>query len=401
MKRWLRILLNIGLMVLSVALTLEVAAWCDRALGPFVTAKLWPGRMGLILEPGREDEFDTCDFHCFVHVNSMGFRDHEVTLQKTCKYRVLAVGDSFTYGWGVNIEDAWCKRMERTLREQGMDIEILNLAKPGAGPDEYVEIVADVVPVLRPDLVLVGVLAGDDLQQVSSVLHPVTAFRANFRNSRHLARYLWHHNDNVSSWQPPKQNASQQHDGYKSQAQDILRQMTPEMHKRFDQLEEHVKDVFYSGLLNPWMIAHSTGAPDYFMNTVNIDLLGERIDSVALAFKRLKRAARQYGADVIVCSIPEGFYVNKEAFKNVQRIGFHVVPEMLGGTAADDAIRQACERNDIRFHCVSDGFRKKMDEPGLYFELDRHMSAAGNALYAELLTPLIAADIGDAARPQH
>ncbi len=397
MKGCFRILANVGLIVLSVILAIESVALCDRALEPFVTAKLWPGSMGLIFEPGTEEEFDMRDYSCSVRINSLGFRDRETPLRKTCTYRVLAVGDSFTYGWGVNLEDTWCKRLERNLREQGMDIEILNLGKPAAGPDDYAEIVESAVPVLKPDLVLVGVLAGDDLQQLD-LLSAKKTLRAHFPNLQHLAGYLWHRDSYKGERPPPKRSAADSRAMYVSTAKDILQKMSPEARARFDRIEPPVKQAFYDGLLNPWMIGHSTGYPDYFMNTVSMDSLGLSIRLMAHALGRVKNVANRYGADVVVFSIPEGFYVNKEAFKNVQRIGFQVVPEMQTGNVADEAVHKACERKGIRFHAVTDGFREKTDASGLYFEMDRHMSAAGNALYADLATPLLAADIGDAAK---
>ena len=98
-------------------------------------------------------------------------------------------------------------------------------------------------------------------------------------------------------------------------------------------------------------------------------------------------------------SIPEGFYVNKAANRNVQRIGFEMVPEMLKANAADEAVQWASERAGVPFHCVTEEFRKHADEKDLYFELDRHMTARGHALYADAITAWVAKQIGDAAKP--
>ncbi len=53
--------------------------------------------------------YTTAEFSFQVHTNNLGFRDYDATLAKHTRYRVLAIGDSFTYGWGVNIDDTWPK----------------------------------------------------------------------------------------------------------------------------------------------------------------------------------------------------------------------------------------------------------------------------------------------------
>lgn len=400
MKRRASILLNLGLVVVAIAAAILVASVCDRVVGAILVHKLWPGPMGFLFQPGTEDHWEMRDYVCSERINSLGFRDVEVPLKKTRTYRIVAIGDSFTYGWGVNLEDAWCKRLERNLRNKGMDLEILNLGQPAAGPHEYAAIAEAVVPVLRPDLVLVAVLAGDDLQQVGPSPDPMRPLRKWFPNLVHLVRYCRHYRVYGSSPQPTKRSAADCRDMYVNVAKDLIEQMSPEQRTRFDRIEEPIKEAFYGGTLNPWLLGHSTGSPDYFMNTLSLDTLGYQVWFTTRAFLRIKKIAQRYGAHVVVLSIPEGFYVNREAWRNVQRIGFHVVPEMLVSSGADEAVQKACEQVGIAFHCVTDAFRKHVNESGLYFELDRHFTPAGNALYADLVTPLLAKEIGNAAKPQ-
>lgn len=395
MKRCALRLANAGMVFLSIA----AAFWClsllDRALAPLLAARLWPGPMGLLFNPGTDEAFEMRDYQCTEHINAFGFRDHEISARKTCAYRVAAIGDSFTYGWGVNIEDAWCKRLERNLRAQGIDAEVLNLGKPAAGPAEYASIADSVIPVLRPDLVLVGVLAGDDLQQGIQI-KPLASY---FPNLVHLVRY-WHSRALFNTTQQPqKRSAAEIRTAYVDIAKGILAGMPPEQRARYDRLEEPVRRAFLDGTLNPWLIDHATGKPGNFMNTAAPGNLRAAIWATARALGHIQAVAHRYGARVAVISIPEGFYVNKEAYRNVQRIGFEVAPSMQTNHVADDAIRDAAARYNIPFHAVSDGFREHVDEPGLYFEFDRHFTAAGNALFGDLATSFVASQLGDAATP--
>ncbi len=399
MKRFAVVLLNLGLVFVSVYAVVRIARVCDRAVGVPLVQRLWPGPMGLLFQPGTEDHWEMRDYSCSEYINSLGFRDREVPLKKTCAYRIVAIGDSFTYGWGVNIEDTWCKRLERNLRQAGMDIEVLDLGKPAAGPTEYAGIAEIVVPVLKPDLVIVGCLAGDDLQQVGPPKDVWERLRAMFPNFIHLVRYCRDYRLFGGVPMPLKRSVADCRKMFEDTAKNLIGQMSAEQRARFDRIEEPIRDVFHRGMLNPWLLNHSTGAPDYFMNTLELDTLEYQIGWTSKAFSRIEKITRRYGSGAIVLSIPEGFYVNKEAYRNVQRIGFHVVPEMLTCNAADEAVRKASEQAGLAFHCVTDEFRKHADDHGLYFELDRHMTAAGNALYADLVTPLLAKDIADAAKP--
>ena len=79
---------------------------------------------------------------------------------------MLAIGDSFTFGWGVSLEESWPKVLEATLRQAGVAVEVANLGFPGGSPVDYANIATRAVPALQPDLVLVAVLQGDDLGQL-------------------------------------------------------------------------------------------------------------------------------------------------------------------------------------------------------------------------------------------
>jgi hypothetical protein len=172
-------------------------------------------------------------------------------------------------------------------------------------------------------------------------------------------------------------------------AASILKDMDVESRERFDNLEEPVRKVFYDGMLNPWMILHACGTPDYFMNTTDLAQLTPNIRAMGRKFRQVKRVADRHAASVVAFSIPEGFYVNREAHRNVQRVGFRVVPEMLTTEVPDQAVERACQTAGIPFHSVLSEFRDHMDEGGLYFELDRHMTAAGNDLFAKTIAPMV------------
>ena len=62
-----------------------------------------------------------------VKINSKGLRDREFSYERPSgRMRILMLGDSITFGWGVSLEETTSKRLERLLRKQGFDLEVIN-----------------------------------------------------------------------------------------------------------------------------------------------------------------------------------------------------------------------------------------------------------------------------------
>src|SRR5262249_36117343 len=89
--------------------------------------------------------------------------DFDARIRK--RYRIMALGDSFTFGWGVDIQQTWPSVLERELQKRRLDVDVTNLGEPGTYPAQYADIAAKAIPVLKPDLVLVAINHGDDLAQ--------------------------------------------------------------------------------------------------------------------------------------------------------------------------------------------------------------------------------------------
>jgi len=135
-----------------------------RERAPAVTApseilpyRLRPNAVRRLFGP----EFDTT-----VRVNSSGYRNEEFEIQKGEQFRALVLGDSFTFGYGVEGEETYVARLQDRLRSKwpGREIEVINAGFASCQyPDTYYLYLRESGLALDPDLVIVGFFIGNDI----------------------------------------------------------------------------------------------------------------------------------------------------------------------------------------------------------------------------------------------
>ena len=99
-----------------------------------------------------------------VHINAAGIRDRDdITFDKPAgQRRLVCLGDSFTFGWGVRDEDGWARQLETGLRTGGQDIRTVNCGAAGAlCIDEYEWGLRNRFGKFQPDAVLVTICLND------------------------------------------------------------------------------------------------------------------------------------------------------------------------------------------------------------------------------------------------
>ena len=68
---------------------------------------------------------------------------------------VVALGDSFTQGHRLEPEDSYPAALERVLRDEGWDVNVVNAGVGNSGPDQHLRLLEEIVlPIVRPDVVL-------------------------------------------------------------------------------------------------------------------------------------------------------------------------------------------------------------------------------------------------------
>lgn len=97
--------------------------------------------------------------------NSQGFKDREHAFERTLPApRVVALGDSFTWGAGVSYDEAFVTLAERRLQAVAPDSEIIKLGVPAWGPNEQLHLLKTYGIRFHPDLVMLNFFVGNDIQ---------------------------------------------------------------------------------------------------------------------------------------------------------------------------------------------------------------------------------------------
>lgn len=116
------------------------------------------------LTPGFTGRFVRPAFDIEVRANRLGLRDREPVAKRPGTFRILGLGDSFAFGWGVPLEASVFKRLELRLDDSDPDVthEIVNAAIPGYGTYEALRLLTSVGLGYEPDLVILAFYEGND-----------------------------------------------------------------------------------------------------------------------------------------------------------------------------------------------------------------------------------------------
>ncbi len=138
------------------------------------------------LRPRATVTWSSAEFTETSHTNSIGLRGGEID-PGSYGERILAIGDSFTYGHGVQDDETYPAVLERRLRASGRDVVVLNAGVPGYSTDQSYAYFLREGAALHPDLVLVGIHCSDISDNYESPLFDVidgTLVRRDARRSR-------------------------------------------------------------------------------------------------------------------------------------------------------------------------------------------------------------------------
>ena len=295
--------------------------------------------------------------------------------------QIVAIGDSYTFGWGNNLGDTWEKVLARKLSENGKPTEVYNLGRPGADPRDYLDIAKNYVPLLKPRLIIVALNQPDDISQLierkmgmpvlsivdrvkdlASELFPklVALARSTRATLGNKATYIA-----TASW--------------RADAAHIIAEQKL-------QLDDELRTLALAGSVNPGSLQLAATYPNrmtdaYSARPQAITARRQLIDIL----RAISGLASAYGGHVMLLSLPSKGYFNNASLEMQRRMGF-VLPDSLIGSPEPDAFTAAACR-EIGIDCLgySDLFRAQGSRTTLWYPVDGHLTPDGNRLLGDAL----------------
>lgn len=128
--------------------------------------------VGYIPVPFYEGRVRTSEVDYSIKINSQSMRDVEHTINKQGDIkRILGLGDSFTFGCSVDYEYAYLTQLEKKLINNGNKVEIIKAGVGGYGTDDEYYYLVNYGLKYKPDIVLVGFFAGNDVRDTMLGFH--------------------------------------------------------------------------------------------------------------------------------------------------------------------------------------------------------------------------------------
>jgi lysophospholipase L1-like esterase len=118
--------------------------------------------LGLVLRAHAREPFI---FGTHVEINGVGLRDHEYGPKRGGEFRILSLGDSYAFGFGLELEQSYGKVLERELNQHypGTAFSVINAGVVGYGTQQQQLDFDRLNPQFQPDFVLATFSAANDV----------------------------------------------------------------------------------------------------------------------------------------------------------------------------------------------------------------------------------------------
>lgn len=321
----------------------------------------------------------TSEFDLVYQINNLGFRGPDVELEKSDKPRIAFIGDSFTFGWGVEEGKSWIG----LLRKEHPDLELLNLGRGGTHPMDHAQLAKKVLPILKPDHVFICLTSWNDLIQMQRVLDVEAGTKRsaipNFQielpaSSRFVQRWF----PSISKKFRAPADINQR---WKMEA-DWIAETFPEQIESLT-LSDQVRADFENGLLNPSAIYDRIMDADAETRLCTTDSLV--LSRTTIHLQEIEAVCSELDAGLTFVVLPNRPTGCPDCISDLQALGTDLPDN-------DSCLfLQTPETHLQRVEpIVHFPFSETSDPHHFYYPLDGHLNSTGNRAVSEWLSPLLA-----------
>jgi lysophospholipase L1-like esterase len=322
-----------------------------RESASFLT-ELIPGFVGR----EREREFDV-----EVRLNAEGYRQADLRSDERPHGRIVTIGDSFTFGHGVEGEEAYPRVLERLLDARVPDgVEVVNAGVPGRWVDEYYLELRERSLRLGPALVVVGLFVGNDIDGEDARTH------------------VWREVDEQGRPLRIDVEDARVEEGYRVQRVRKARWSLPVIRdSHLAQLVFDAARAVRDEIETPRLKEAAVFAPRYAPET---EAALARVEDLLLAMRDL---CTSHGARLLIVLIPLREQVYPERRRGHEDLDWDKPQRLLG---------EFLDRNAIAWLDLRPALAAATDGSPLYFETDSHWTPRGHAVAAGAIAERILAD---------
>ena len=280
----------------------------------------------------------------WVKTNSQGLRsdvEHQWA-KPPGDIRILGLGDSFTFGWGVSLEDSFLTRLGHTLKKKtGSNIETINAGVPGWNLNHYYVYLREKGIRYSPDVIVLSYFINDV---------PVTIQETIPADPKHQMGY---------EHQGGPLRSSYLFNFVKSLANNIRRKNRFKRIDHLSKLEARWKEMAKQrGSLIVESSREQTHASSQIIKTL---------------FQKIQVLANQHDSRLIIMLIPDVGQLHQPELQHINRVLASITKEMK-----------------IPFIDMTPVFESSSDQKTFYFwPKDWHTNALGHQKMEEALTPLV------------
>ncbi len=389
---------------------------------------LEPRSIQPINPPNLRVRLDTIEYRTQVTTNAQGFREPKtIPPSHPSVVRVVVIGDSMSFGQGVNDDETFPRVAERLLhaRFQFSNVELINVSRRGAGPAEYLEYLRRIVPSLEPDLIVVAYYTGNDcpvrqpyvprsVEQLARLRHDVLRQgEPHLLMNSVLCRMAYqrvvlpleHWRLRTSSTTVPgTPDPIFQTPNSLGELLAAAR-LTDEQQQRFDDLasagwvEKGLDWKINPALIEAAILRPSGIADMMYLRDETREAMQHEWELCEAVLDKIVAEARQNSWPIHILIIPHAYQVDLRAVEQIREWHCEAPPTMLESRRQNDLIREFCERRDVPFIEPLDRFRAEIAAArSLFFPIDSHCTPDGHGLLAELLAEHLAKHIPRAGK---
>ena len=374
-----------------------------------------PDDQWTINPPNRECRWENMEFDIEIKTNAQGFRaPRTIPTDHAGKYRVMVIGDSMTFGHGVQYDETYPLIAETILRDEYdlKNVEVINVSRSGAGPGEYLEYVRRLGPQLKPDLIVIGYFTGNDCPVRPPFMKRTQAQLDRLRDDllhqhrQHLlmklvtCRLIYHRvfTPLAHWWRGVDARITPgEHDPFFRTPNALgtviaSEFLNPDEKRRLEKMQaDGWVDKALQFKVNPWLILSSIRRPEAVIDMMLMrDETRPHMDRewklCQVILDEILRSAEGCSADVAFLIIPHAYQIDRRAVDQLAAWGCEVSPDMVGNRRQTDLVCEFCDERQVAYADPSDQFLSATTNgTQLFFSIDTHLTPDGQKLLGRLL----------------